>query len=265
MRLSLIVTTHERPAALQRVLQSIHQQVQRPDELIIADDGSGPQTTAVVAVFASHCDLDLQHVRQPHEGFRLARLRNLAIIHATGDYLVFIDGDMVLHPEFTADHRRAAIRGFYCQGVRIPLTLQKSLAVLDGADPPGALQRGIVGRRRLHAIHLPACQPVLRPLGRWLLAVKGCNQGFWREDLWNVDGYDESFVGWGHEDKDLCWRLERSGIRRNGLLAGGLAYHLDHPPADRSRAPINRELLRDTHRARRLRAVQGLHSHGETP
>jgi glycosyltransferase involved in cell wall biosynthesis len=260
LRLSLIVTTYERPDALERVLASIAAQSQPPDELIIADDGSGDATRRVISDFARGCPYSFAYIRQTHEGFRLARLRNLALAAASGDYVVLIDGDMVLHPEFLADHRRNALPGWYCQGLRIPLTETATASVLAGASPPSFLQPGIAGRRRWHALHRPRWQPALRGLGRWLLAIKGCNQAFWRDDVLAINGYDEDFVGWGAEDKDLCWRLELAGIRRMGLLAGGIAYHLHHPPADRSCAEQNRQRFSATRAHRRPRAARGIDS-----
>lgn len=261
MRLTLIVTTYERPDALARVLRSVGEQSQAPDEIILADDGSGEPTRELIKTFARHLPAPVQHVRQHHDGFRLARLRNLALAAANGDYLIFIDGDMVLHREFLLDHRRAAKPKHYCQGLRIPLTPSATQAVLQGAEPPRWRDPGIEGRRRLHALRLPRWQPALRLPARWLLAIKGCNQGFWRRDLLAVNGYDESFIGWGSEDKDLCARLERAGIRRQGLLAGALAYHLHHPPADRSHANDNRERLQNARQSGRLRAEHGVDQH----
>ncbi len=73
----------------------------------------------LIAAFTAGSPVPARTVRQPHEGFRVARLRNLAIAASSADYMVFVDGDMVLHPEFVADHARAARRGWFTQGVRI--------------------------------------------------------------------------------------------------------------------------------------------------
>ena len=111
MRTSLIIVTYERPAALARALDSVAAQSQAPDEVIIADDGSGPAVAAVVAAFSAHSSTDVKFVRQEHAGFRAVRMRNLAIARCTGDYVLLLDGDMVLHPDFVADHVRAARPG----------------------------------------------------------------------------------------------------------------------------------------------------------
>ena len=262
MRLTLVITTYERPDALAAVLQSVEAQGVRPDEVLVADDGSGPDTAAVIARFAQSAAFPLQHVRQEHEGFRLTRLRNLAIAAATGDFIVFIDGDMVLHPQFIADHRAAAVRGRYTQGVRIHLDQARTDALL--ADPlriPGPLSRGLGGLRRIHAFHNRPLSRLCRQLGNHLVSTKGCNQGFWRADLLAANGFDEQIVGWGPEDKELCARLMHSGIQRQTLMFGGIAWHLDHPAASRAHRIENEKVLERTLRERRRRCEHGLDAH----
>ncbi len=81
-----------------------------PAEIVIADDGSGAATREVIESFMARSAVPVRLVSQPHEGFRVTRLRNLAIAATSADYVVFIDGDMLLHPEFIADHRATRAR-----------------------------------------------------------------------------------------------------------------------------------------------------------
>ncbi len=262
MRLTLVITTYERPDALAAVLQSVAAQRIRPDEILVADDGSGPDTAAVIARFAQASPAPVRHVRQQHDGFRLTRLRNLAIAAATGDFIVFIDGDMVLHPQFISDHRATAVRGRYTQGVRILLDPSRTAALL--AEPlrtPGPLSRGLGGLRRVHNIHSRWLSRGFREPGNHLVSTKGCNQGFWRDDLIATNGFDEQIIGWGPEDKELCARLSHSGIRRQTLMFGGIAWHLHHPAASRARRAENEAILERTLRERRRRCEHGLDAH----
>jgi hypothetical protein len=169
---------------------------------------------------------------------------------------------MLLHAEFVADHRRAATPGAWIQGVRIPLDGAATRRLLDapGTTPsPHAL--GLGGRRRLYGVHAPALARLLARPANAVIAVKGCNQGFWRDDLVAVNGYDEEFVGWGPEDKDLCARLAHRGIARRTLLFGGIAWHLDHSPAERTHREANEARLRATLATRRVRCERGLDAH----
>jgi glycosyltransferase involved in cell wall biosynthesis len=262
MRLALVITTYERADALGAVLQSVTRLVQGPTEIVIADDGSGAETREVVAAFIASSAVTARLVSQPHEGFRVTRLRNLAIAATDADYLVFVDGDMLLHPEFVADHVRLARRGFFTQGVRLhadPDLTRRLIA--DPAQPPRFWSAGLGGLRRAYLLHSPALSTLTRRLANGFIAIKGCNQGFWRDDLERVNGFNEAMQGWGPEDKELAERLGNAGVRRQTLLFGGIACHLHHAPASRADLPRNLAVLADTRQARRQRCELGLDAH----
>jgi glycosyltransferase involved in cell wall biosynthesis len=262
VRTALVISTYERPDALAAVLASVDRQAQAPDEIVIADDGSGPATRALVADYTRRSAVPVRAVSQPHEGFRLTRLRNLAIAASTADHLIFIDGDMVLHPEFVADHVRVARRGWFTQGVRVHANETLTAALL--ADPGraiGAASSGVGGLRRLYLLRSTALSTLTRRAANAIIAIKGCNQAFWREDLVRVNGFNEAIEGWGPEDKELVTRLENCGVRRQTLLFGGIAIHLHHPPASRAALPANLAVLDTTRRARKIRCERGLDLH----
>jgi glycosyltransferase involved in cell wall biosynthesis len=260
VRIALVITTHERPDALAAVLDSVRRQHVAPDEIVIADDGSGASTLDVIAGFAR--DANARTVSQPHEGFRVARLRNLAIATATADYLVFIDGDMLLHPDFIADHARLARRGWFTQGVRAladPDLTRRLIA--EPAAPLSAFASGAGLLRRAYLLRSPAAASLARRLGNGLISIKTCNFAAWRDDLVRINGFNEEFVGWGPEDKELALRLGHAGVRRQSLMFGGIAVHLHHPPASRDALPANLVRLEETRRLRRVRSDRGLDSH----
>lgn len=258
----LLVTTYERPDALARVLGSVATQSRAPDELIVADDGSGARTAEVVGGFAATAPFPVHHVWQPHVGFRAGRARNLAIARARCEYLVLLDGDMVPDPRFVADHVALARRGWFSQGVRVRLDARASQRLLAGGSAlPGLLSAGLGLRRRAYALHSLALAQSMRRAANGVIAVKACNQGFWRQDLVAVNGFDETMTGWGAEDKELCARLSNAGIRRQTLLFAAQAWHLEHPPADRHAAEANVARWRETVRTGRTRCEVGLDAH----
>jgi glycosyltransferase involved in cell wall biosynthesis len=266
LRIALALTSHERPDALAAVLGSVARQRVAPDEIIIADDGSGAATRAVIAGFMARSPVPARLVSQPHRGFRVARLRNLAIAATALEYLVFADGDMLLHPEFIADHAHFARRGCYTQGTRVLADAQRTAALLAcPADLPSPLASGLGGLRRAYLLHSPVFTRLCRRFANGLVAIKSCNQGFWRDDLVRVNGFNEEFAGWGPEDKELGARLEHAGVRRQTLLFGGIACHLHHPAAARDALPANLALLAKTCRERRIRCDQGLDAHLPAP
>jgi glycosyltransferase involved in cell wall biosynthesis len=259
---ALAITTYERPDALTAVLASVARQRVAPDEIIVADDGSGPATRTVVDGYAARSAVPVRFVTQPHTVFRAARVRNLAIAASRAPYLVFVDGDMVLHPEFIADHRRLARCGHYTQGVRVQAdeSLTRRL-IADPARTVGAWTPGAGGLRRAYLLHSPAFGAAMRSIANGFVAIKGCNQAFWRDDLERVNGFNEAMEGWGPEDKELAVRLENAGVRRQTLIFGGIACHLHHPPASRAALPANLALLAATVSGRLERCERGLDAH----
>jgi glycosyltransferase involved in cell wall biosynthesis len=262
MRCSLVVTTHDRPDALACVLASVARQSRWPEEVVVAEDGAAPATAEAVLRFAATARCPVSHVTQPHEGFRAARIRNVAIAATGCDYVVLLDGDMVAHPRFIEDHVRMARRGYFSQGSRILLDERATRAQLRFATGvPGPLSPGLGGLRRSYALHAPAAAARLRRLAGAFMSIKSCNQGFWRDDLLAVNGFDESMRGWGSEDKELCARLENAGVRRQTLLFAAIAFHLAHAPALRDSAEVNRARWRETARSGRTRCEAGIDRH----
>jgi len=262
MRVALVITTYERPDALAAVLASVARQTAPPAEVVIADDGSGEPTREVIRRFTAHSSVPMRYVSQPHEGFRLTRLRNLAIAATSMDYLVFVDGDMVLHPDFMADHAQQARRGRFTQGVRVRADAALTRALLaDPATHTRFFTAGLGVLRRIYLLHSLALAALTRRAANVFVAIKGCNQAFWRDDLVRVNGFNERIQGWGPEDKELCARLENAGVRRQTLLFGGIAVHLDHPPAAREQLPANLAEFAATQNGRKTRCESGLDAH----
>jgi glycosyltransferase involved in cell wall biosynthesis len=247
MRLSVIVTTYNRPDALARVLEGLADQRSAPDEVVVADDGSGPETERLVAALARRVAYRLDHVWQPDEGFRAAAIRNAAVRRSVGDYLVCLDGDCIPSRDFIADHRRLAEAGCFFQGGRI--LLSRRLSARCDVDRTRAvpslimdLLRGDLGNAH-HLLRLPGW-PARR--SRRLSGIRSCNMGFWRSDFYAVNGFSEDFVGWGREDSELAVRLLRYGRRckRHPFMAA--CFHLWHAENERRRLAVNDRLLAQT-------------------
>lgn len=262
---ALIITTYNRPDALTAVLESVLAQRVLPDEVIVADDGSGAETEAVVRRYQSRFPVPLRHSWQPDDGFRLAESRNRAIAAAQSDYIIMIDGDMVLHPEFTADHKRAAKKGLLVQGSRVVLTPGKTDRLL--ADPTRCrvlkwYEKGLETRweKRFSACRIPPLSALLlrREKAHWFHGIRGCNTGFFREDAAAVNGFNNRFVGWGREDSEFAARFFNNGGKRANLKFAAVAYHLWHREAERAALPENDRLLAEAVDGKLVRCPDGL-------
>ncbi len=130
MTVSLIITTYNRPDALNLVLKSALNQKQLPDEIIIADDGSGRQTQDLIKLFSQTTLIPIIHSWQDDFGFRAAMARNRAIAKAKGEYIILTDGDIIFNKYFIEDHLAYAKTGYFIQGTRVLLTNEKTVEVL---------------------------------------------------------------------------------------------------------------------------------------
>ena len=264
MRTCLIVTTYNWPEALHLTLASVARQTLPPDDIVVADDGSGPATRRVIEHWRA-AGLPLTHVWQEDEGFRLARSRNRAIAATDADYIVLIDGDMILHPRFVADHVRCARPDWFIQGARPQLSATVTSQLLrDGAVPNiGPFAAGL--QRRAYAMRSPMLSRMFSRTKDTLGGVQGCNQSFWRSHAVRVNGYDERFTAWGPEDREFVARLLHLGIRRRYVRHLAIAFHLHHTSrAPGAPNPFDR-LLQETLAQRATWTEQGLTAHLNAP
>lgn len=265
MLISVIVTTYNRPDALRAVLAGLLAQSQRDFEIVVADDGSGDETRQLVASMTRGAPLPLTHVWQEDRGFRAAAARNRAVARARGDYLIFLDGDCVPRPAWIATHRALAERGWMVAGNRILLSESLTRAALARRDALHAWsgarwhQAWVAGdvNRRLPFATLPL-GPLRKIAARRWQRVRTCNLGLWSDDFLRVNGFDESYEGWGFEDSDLAVRLINAGVRRKeGAFATGV-LHLWHRENDRAREGQNWQRLQARIASRETRATKGI-------
>lgn len=262
---SVIITSYNRPDALHLVLSALEQQTQLPDEVIIADDGSTEETQQLITQLQTQLPYPLTHIWQIDEGFQAAKIRNKAALQAGNPYLIFIDGDCVPFPDFIAQHRQLAEPDCFVSGHRILLNKTLTQKILKGFQP---IHKNSSLQWLLHYLHrdtnrlFPLLRIDLNKLRRlhpkrWQ-GAKSCNLAVWKKDFVTINGFDESFIGWGYEDSDLVIRLIRSGTsRKSGRLAVPV-IHLWHPQNDRAQEAINLRLLKEIELSARIRAKIGL-------
>ena len=266
--ISVVITTYNRPDALTAVVEACFLQDDKNFEIIIADDGSGANTRDCIDRLRARSPVPLKHVWQPDDGFRAAMARNRGTLAATGDYIIFLDGDCIPQRDFIARHRALAQPGFLVSGSRILLSQRFTEQVLaEHIDVP-ALGLFDKLRYRLRGDMNKVLQLMLRwpDLGRvrrkfsWR-RIKSCNLAVWRADLEKVNGFDESFVGWGHEDSDLVVRLFHAGVlRKDGAMATEV-LHLWHREARRDEESSNRKVVLQRAADKTTQAARGLREH----
>lgn len=247
MKISVIVTTYNWPDALKKVVQGLLSQTKLPNEIIIADDGSSRETTSLINELIASTDLcRLVHVWQKDKGYRLARIRNLAIKKATGEYIVCLDGDCIPEAHFVEDHLKLAKNGFFFTGKRILVgkNFSKSFVFKNTKNKLQLILHSMKGD--VSNIHHVLRTPFFPIFGtKKLSGLKGCNMGFFKKDLYAVNGFNQDFIGWGREDSELAVRLYNLGLKRRGHPFMAICFHLWHDENERTRMNINDKLLQE--------------------
>lgn len=246
----LLVTTYNWPAALDLLLQSVRQQSILPQEIIIADDGSAGATRQIIEKHIRLSAIHIYHIWQEDRGFRKTQIINKALRYTNCDYIIQIDGDILLHQDFIADHLGFAEPGCFVQGSRVLLGATRTRNFLHhGQRPVHAWSIGI--SNRLNALRLPLLADLFKGKPYDYKKIRACNLAFWRKDFLRINGYDNRFNGWGWEDVEFAARLVHSGIRKKKLKYAAVCYHLHHPLSSRRQTTYNELLFTETVRESR--------------
>lgn len=244
---SLIITTYNWPEALELSLLGMSRQTMMPDEVIIADDGSRPDTADLINEMRKAFPTSIVHVWHEDDGFRLAAIRNKAIAAAKGDYIIQIDGDIITDKHFVEDHIAFSKEGCFTAGSRVSTdaNLCRNLIKEKRIDI-SLFERGI--GNRLNRIRCKTLTNYFRFRYRKNKPydIRGCNMAFWKKDLLAVNGYNEDIAGWGAEDSEIAARLISSGVKRQFLKFGAVIYHLYHKQNSRDQKDSNYAILRET-------------------
>lgn len=262
--ISVVVTTYNRSDALAQVLHALAQQDDRQFEVVIADDGSSAAHCEAIRSAALASGLPVTHVWHPDIGFTASRVRNRGVSVAQGQYIILLDGDCVPETDFVRQHRRLMAHGCYVNGSRVMLSERLTQEVVAGRVAVCGrsdgfwLGRAMVGdaSKLTGLLRLPDIALRREPQFVWK-GIRSCNMGVWRSDFEAINGFDESFVGWGHEDADFALRLHNLGcVRKNGFCATEV-FHLWHPESSRLQELTNADRVRERQQTHQVISTTG--------
>ena len=221
-RVSVIITTYNKPRELVFALKSLLNQTRLPEEIVVADDGSREETGEAIRAFCKERDVSLPIIRtwQDDVGRRVSRARNNAIAIASGDYIIALDGDCFVERHFVEDHLYFAEKNRYVGGRRVQIKEQfKEYFLTLGEARITPFTLGIY--RRFYAVRSLAlarlCSREQPPRKNENLSkkfrrgIQSANLAFWREDAIAVNGFNEFFQMWGPEDHEFARRLRMKG------------------------------------------------------
>lgn len=272
MRLSVIITTFNQPQWLELVLCGYAAQDFRDFELVIADDGSDQRTAAVIERARASVGVPILHIWHEDHGFRKCEILNKAILAASGDILLFTDGDCIPRPDFLSVHDRLMRRGHFLSGgyAKLSEAASRAITCADVANGRATEYRwlrrhGADAHRALRRLQLtPVLARVLDRITWTRPTFNGHNAAVWREDVMRANGFDER-MGWGGLDRELGERLENAGVRGLQIRHRAHVVHLYHGRGYRRPEVIraNRAIRDETASTGRTRTPAGLDRHAD--
>jgi len=264
--ISVIVTTYNWPEVLESCLLSLIAQQDNKFEVIIADDGSTADTHDLINKYTQLNSIPVKYAFHEDLGFRAGTIRNKAVALSKGDYLIFIDGDCVVFPNFINRHRQLAEPGYFVPGNRILLSKEfttstlKQKTLLHKQSVLFFIALWLQGKinRILPLIYNPLAFLRYRKPLKWQKAMT-CNLAMFKKDYIAVNGFDEAFEGWGYEDSDLVIRLIHNGVKRKeGRFSVPVVHHW-HKQNDQSKHDENfQRLMQRLKNKKFIRASQGI-------
>ena len=257
MTTTLLISTYNFPVALNLCLESITRQIVMPDEVVIADDGSGEETQKLVAEWRQRLTMPVKYVWQEDNGFRLSEIRNKALAVATGDYIIQIDGDIIMERHFIKDHLRYAKPGLFVCGSRSRITEDYTNRLKGGKKYKFSFFRpGLFDR--MNALRFRWLTPLFYDYDH----LRGCNMAYWRKDVQEINGFDETIASYGYEDEDVQERLKRIGKKKLFVKFMCIEYHVWHPEhSTKKNLAETRKLIDHNNELNLIRSPRGIDSH----
>ncbi len=258
--ITLIISTYNWPEALDLVLKSVLAQTRIPNEIIIADDGSSSETKELVTSYISKFNCNLIHLWHADNGFRKSAILNKAIIKTSSDYIIQLDGDCILHPNFIKDHANFIEESVYLYGSRVNIQESYLPELYSSKNIRfSPFSKGI--KKRTRAIHFPFFSSFFKKNIELSKKLRGCNLSYWKKDALAINGYNEDMEGWGREDSEFVLRLINHGVKGRRLRYIAIVYHIWHIEKSKDRLLANDKIQQETISQKIIQCKNGINNH----
>ena len=234
MKASVIMSTYNAEAWLEKVIWGFSVQTENDFEIIIADDGSGPKTKELLDRMRSEINIPLVHVWQEDNGFQKSQILNKAIMAANSDYLIFTDGDCIPRKDFVATHLKFREQGYFLSGGYFKLSMEVSLAITKEDifsqkcfDAKWLVQRGMKNFKKLKLTATGFTEKLLNFITPTKATWNGHNASGWKKDLVAINGFNQE-MQYGGQDRELGERLFNKGLKSKQIRYSAICVHLDH-------------------------------------
>lgn len=242
---SIIISTYNSPAWLEKVLWGFSVQSYQAFEVLIADDGSGEETQNLIKVMQEKMPYPIKHIWHEDNGFQKTIILNKALQNCTTDYVIMTDGDCIPRPDFVETHIKLREKGRFLSGGYHKLSMDLSHKISKEDIINGncfnidwLTQNGIKSSFKNNKITAKGWwSKFLNFLTPTTPSWNGHNASGWLADILAVNGFDER-MEYGGEDRELGERLENNGVKGKQIRYSTTCIHLDH-----ARGYIRKEAL----------------------
>ena len=269
LKTTIIISVYKNTQSLEIVLDSLNNQTIKPYEIIISEDGNSKQMKEFVS---SLTYTNIIHLTQEDNGWQKAVALNNSIRKSKGEYLIFIDGDVVPHKKFIEGHLSCANKKQVCCGKRSELGEGITQKIYNHELKINQLTSSYI--RKISTLHKDGIRHyeegiyispnnIVHKLflkDRHVKYIIGCNFSCYKEDMEAINGFDEDYkypaIG---EDVDLGWRFRGLGIELKSCRNIANVYHLWHKKNFGSEAgEINNKILEKNFAQNRYVCLNGL-------
>jgi len=224
LKISVIISTYNAEAWLEKVLWGYYNQSFKNFEVVIADDGSGPKTKALIDALKKELNYSIVHVWQEDNGFQKTKILNKAILKCSGDYIVMSDGDCIPRKDFLTIHNMYKEKGYFLSGgyFKLPINISTLISKEDILsekcfDIEWLIENGLKKSFKNNKLSSKGFKSrLLNYITPTNASWNGHNSSGWKADILEVNGFDER-MGYGGQDRELGERLFNSGIKSKQL------------------------------------------------
>lgn len=236
MKISVIITTYNSPEWLEKVLWGYRCQSFSDFELLVADDGSGPETANVIRDMQSGASFPIRHIWHEDQGFRKCVILNKAILQTQADYVVFSDGDCIPRADFLQAHFEKREKNHFLSGgaIRLPMELSRLITpdhiISQSAfDKKWLINNGLKNSsfKILKLTHKKTLAQWMNRLTPTKATWNGGNASTWKKDIIEVNGFDER-MRYGAQDREFGERLMNKGLKGIQIRYSAICIHLEH-------------------------------------
>ena len=238
---SLVASTYNWPEALELLILSALNQSHLPNEIIIADDGSKNDTKKLIEHYKTISPIPIIHIWHKDDKNQKSKIMNKAIAASKYEYIIEIDGDIIMHRDFVKDHISHAKTNTYLYGSRVNIKSEHIKTLFTNKQIEfNFLSKGI--KKRTRTLRIPVIANLYKAHDKRSKKLRGCNMSFWKKDFIKINGFNEEFVGWGNEDSEMAQRLHNIGVKAKRLRYKGIVYHIYHKEQSKDRLLINQKI-----------------------